>query len=261
MRKDKDDLGDYQMREDAERTLDQVFELLGQVNILHDAVQHTDLRQAQVMAALGSNIRQPHRIVAPFISNDFEQLQPMLDEISTKLKEIDDQIPSDFAADIPSDFTIGDGEAYCLGTVQNLLEQKPILRGFAGAVKCEPIGYTQSRKLAFCLISIPGLKEKLCRENHAHFGYHYHYLDKDERRSDTVLTFGNPQASAKGVTLFFEKHAVKKAEFVAKMGFWGNKKRISTYGIFALDFKKWLLSEFKQPSLDASPLWPHRSAL
>ncbi|MCQ0093403.1 hypothetical protein [Roseovarius sp. M141] len=260
MRNDKDNLADHQMRVDAERTLGQIFELLGQVNILHDAVQSIDLRQAQVMAALGTNIRQRHRIVAPLISNDFDQLQPMLDELSTTLKEIDDQIPSDFAADIPSDFTIGDSEVFCFGTVHKLLEQKPILRGFAEAVKSEPVGSTQSRKLAFCLISIPGLKEKLCRENHGHFGYHYHYLDKDERRSDTVLTFGNPQAGTKGVTLFFEKHAIKKAGFVAKMNLWGNKKRISTYATCAPDLKKWPLSEFKRPSIDASPLWSNRSA-
>lgn len=127
--------------------------------------------------------------------------QPMLDELSTKLKEIDDQISADFAADIPGDFKIGDGEVFCFGTVQKLLEQKPILRGFAEGVKSEPVGSIKSRKLAFYLISIPGLKEKLCRENHDHFGYHYHYLDKGNRRSDTVLTFRNLKASTKGVRL------------------------------------------------------------
>jgi hypothetical protein len=233
---------------------------LDQVNILYDPVQSTDLRQAQMVAEIGSNIWQRHRIVAPLISNDFEQMQPMLDELSTKLKEIDNQIPAKFSADIPSDFTIVDNEVFCFGTVQKLLEQKPILRGFAEAVKNEPIGSTQSRKLAFYLLSIPRLKGKLCRENHDHFGYHYHYLDKDKRRSDTVLTFGSPPAGTKGVTLFFEKHAINKAGFVAKMDLWGNKKRISTYKTCAPDLKKWPLSEFKRPSMDASPLWSNRSA-
>lgn len=259
MRSDENDFADHRKREDAERTLELVSEILVQVNLLYDAAQSVDLHQAQVMAALGSSIRQRHRIVGPLVSNDFEQLQPMLDELSTKLKEIDDRIPLDFASNIPSDFTIGDNEVFCFGTVQRPLEQKPILRGFAEAVKDEPVGSTQSRKLAFCLLSIPGLKEKLCRENHDHFGYHYHYLDKDKRRSDTILTFGNPQANTKDVTLFFEKHAIKKADFPAKMDTWGNKKRISTYETCAPDLRKWSLNEFKQPSKDASPLWSNRS--
>ena len=257
MRNGKDNLDDHQLRIDAERTLGEIIGLSAQVKILHDAVQNSDLQQAQVMATLGSNISQRKSIVAPLIPNDFEQLKPIMDELSANLKEIDDLIPTDFAADIPSDFTLGKSEVFCFGTVQKLLEQKPILRGLAEAVETVPVGSTQSQKLAFYLISIPGLKEKLCRENHDHFGYHYHYLDKDKRRSDTVLTFGKPQIGTKGFTLFFEKHAIKKAGFPAKMDLWGEKKRISTYETCVPDLNKRLLSEFKRPSVNASPLWPN----
>lgn len=260
MHNDTDNLTDHQMRVDTERALEQIFELLGQVTTLRNAVHTTDHGEAQVMAALVSQNRQHHGIAAPLISNDIERTQAMQGELSTKLNEIDDKIPADFAEKFPIDFSLGNNQSFCFGTVQKILERKPILRGFAEVVKSEAIGSILTQKLAFFLMTIPGLKDKLCRENHDHFGYHYHYLDKDERRSDTILTFGNPLAIANEVTLFFEPHAVKKAGFAAKMDTWGDKKRVSTYETCVPDLKKWPLSEFKRPSKHAATLWQIRSA-
>lgn len=108
-------------------------------------------------------------------------------------------------------------------------------------------------------LTIPGIKGLLKREIHGHWGYHYHYLDAKERRSDTLLTF-DPQVKTlpdgqqvKVVT--WERHS-ETSHFAARAATWGAKKRQSVHEACVRDSAKRKLIDFKKPGKDADAIWP-----
>jgi hypothetical protein len=145
---------------------------------------------------------------------------------------------------------------YCLGEVTLRSSRTEILRGYVDFLQTFPVGGDIPEVLALCLLAIPTLTGKLARENHSQFGYHYHYVDAAERRSNTILTFENRVLTPHQPTLDWEYHAEGKAEFDARVERWRTKKRKSIYSVCLPDAKKWPLAEFKTPSKEAAPVWP-----
>jgi hypothetical protein len=146
------------------------------------------------------------------------------------------------------------GERGFLGAVTVRLHRRDFLRGVVETRVTLPLTPPLPERVFLYLVSIPGLKEKLTRENHGQWGYHYHYMDANERRSDTLLTF-DQNSSASVPSLLWERHA-EGDKFKAKADKWGTGKRQSIYSVCQPDTRRWPLSAFKKPSVRASPVWP-----
>jgi len=114
---------------------------------------------------------------------------------------------------------------------------------------CNIVNDESTPKL-FYFLRISGYDDILRKENHGQ-GYHFHYCDKRERRSDTILTFDDPTPS-----LFFEKHAENKAKFIAKPMSWSSGRRFSVYGACLPIWRKMGPAHFKRPGNKASVLYP-----
>nr|WP_321442568.1 hypothetical protein [uncultured Cohaesibacter sp.] len=161
--------------------------------------------------------------------------------------------------------------AMCLGKVTLHHPFQPFLRGYLEPCETRVVAPFLPVGLVQYLEKIPYVRGSLKRENHGHWGYHYHYYDTKERRSDTLLTFDNdPTTNCPNATpckphtacnqgclpqLKWEKHS-EKGTIKAKMGRWGDEKRESAYSVCKPDTLKWDLSKFKHPKSDASDLWP-----
>ena len=101
---------------------------------------------------------------------------------------------------------------------------------------------------------MPVTKNKILRENHGHWGYHYHYLDSRDRRSDALLTFDRKITNAAKPALCWERHAEGK-KFKAQAGIWGPEKRKSVYSVCHPDALHFSLSDFNCPASDAESDW------
>lgn len=141
-----------------------------------------------------------------------------------------------------------------LGTVVFRLECSPIMRGFMELRKSEPICPDISEAVVQYLLTIPNSRDRLKRENHGHWGYHYHYLDSKERRSDTLLTFDRSSSNAINPTLFWERHSENNG-FKARAEKWGDGKRENVYGVCYPDTLRFTLKDFKHPASDAKIVW------
>ena len=78
------------------------------------------------------------------------------------------------------------------GTINQHLGRRSFYRGFLDKRRSVPLLQRSSPDVIRFLEKVPKFGEYLKRENHAHFGIHYHYLDSNKKRSDTVLCFSPP---------------------------------------------------------------------
>jgi hypothetical protein len=124
-------------------------------------------------------------------------------------------------------------------------------RGYVDRHLNVPIVRSRDPGVIHFLAKIPNVGDKLKRENHAHFGIHYHYLNSSEERSDTILCF----QLGTDWPLFSEKQAVKSSEFPARPGGWSAKKRKSVYGVLKPETRRFPAKEFRPPSTDAAIVW------
>ena len=145
--------------------------------------------------------------------------------------------------------------AWAIGAVTFSVEQFPILRGEAELRKTEPIAAGIPDFVVAFLVTVPGIKDKITRENHGHWGYHYHYLDGKGRRSDTLLTFDSKSVNVTSPNLCWERHA-EGDKFKARAGAWGSDKRQSVYSVCHPHASKFGLSAFKRPASNAAIVWP-----
>lgn len=135
----------------------------------------------------------------------------------------------------------------------------PFLRGKLEPIRRVVVAPDLPQNVLALFLTIPGLKELLKREIHGHWGYHYHYLDTKERRSDTLLTFNRQLKTlpngqqVKVVT--WERHS-EASHFAARVAAWGAKKRKSVYEACVGDSAKRNLNDFKMPAIGAEALWP-----
>lgn len=146
-------------------------------------------------------------------------------------------------------------QTWSLGSVIYRLERQPILRGEVELRRTEPIAPDIPDGVVLYLLTVPGTKDQLTRETHGHWGYHYHYLDRRNRRSDTLLTFDRGSLNALKPTLCWERHA-EGQKFKARADVWGTDKRESVYSVCHPDTSRFRLTDFKQPGADAHVVWP-----
>lgn len=163
---------------------------------------------------------------------------------------------------LPEDRTLragAEGGRWSLGTVELRGPLIPILRGSIEPVRRVVIAPRLPAGVVLFFLSIDGLRDLLVREVHGHWGYHYHYLDAKERRSDTLLTFEQnlrtlrPGQQVRVVT--WERHA-EKSKFKARAWDWADKKRESVYRACITDSAKRALTDYKVPAKDAEIVWP-----
>jgi hypothetical protein len=84
-------------------------------------------------------------------------------------------------------------------------------------------------------------------------GYHFHYSDDGKRRADILLTFSrDTMASKRPVT--WEPHAIRKADFEARVSTWGSGKRESVHIACLRDLSKRKLTDDVQPGRDSTLL-------
>ena len=145
--------------------------------------------------------------------------------------------------------------SWALGAVTFSVQKYQFLRGEIELRKTEPIAPGIPDGVIEFLVTVPGTKDKITREIHGHFGYHYHYLDSKERRSDTLLTFDRKSTSAATPDLCWERHA-EGDKFKAKAGMWGVGKRKSVYSVCHPQASSIGLGNFKRPASDAEIVWP-----
>lgn len=148
-----------------------------------------------------------------------------------------------------------DGRIWTLGAIDYLVDERPILRGDIEFRKSEPIAPGLPDVVVAHLITVPGTRDQIARETHGHWGYHYHYLDSKNRRSDTLLTFDRDTAAPVMPTLCWERHA-EGQKFKARAGKWGADKRESVYSVCRPDALRFKLVDFKRPASDAEVVWP-----
>lgn len=145
---------------------------------------------------------------------------------------------------------------WTFGTLVYRVERRQILRGDVEIRRAIPLVEAIPDTLVQYLITVPGLREQLAKERHGHWGYHYHYLDARDRRSDTLLTFDQKSATPLNPTLRWEKHAERRG-FEARAANWGDSKRESIYSVCKPDVLRFPLSEFKRPASHSKIVWPH----
>ncbi len=148
---------------------------------------------------------------------------------------------------------------WSLGTEEVRGSPIPFLRGQLEPVRRVVVAPNLPEPVVILFLSIAGLKDHLVRERHGHWGYHYHYLDRRMRRSDTLLTFERtPLKLSDGQqvrVLTWERHS-ENNHFSARAASWGDKKRESVYEACIGDSGKRALADFKKPAKDAEPVWP-----
>lgn len=145
--------------------------------------------------------------------------------------------------------------SWALGVVTFCVERLQILRGDIELRKTEPIAAGIPDEVVAFLVTVPGTRDQITRENHGHWGYHYHYLDSKGRRSDTLLTFDHASRNAATPNLCWEKHA-EGDKFKARAGAWGSDKRQSVYTVCHPHALSFGLLAFKRPASDAEIVWP-----
>ena len=133
---------------------------------------------------------------------------------------------------------------------------RKIVRGYLEPVHVVPIvASAPPRALAF-LTTIDGLKAQVDFERHGPVGWHYHYCDRNGRRSDTILSWDiHFEREKQHRPLFWEFHSDSEPKFYARPDQWGNVKRESVYATCCSDLNREIL-EFRHPSDNASPVWP-----
>ena len=137
------------------------------------------------------------------------------------------------------------------------LERKEItiVRGSLRLVQWRPIISNVSESTALFIQNVDK-RHKIIREIHGSWGYHFHYCDANEKRSDTVLSFRENLSNDGKEVVFYEAHAVGKSDFLARVDRWGRKKKESAYNACLEGLGKLALADFKKPGATAETLWP-----
>ncbi len=142
------------------------------------------------------------------------------------------------------------------GTLTQHLGRRSFYRGFLDKRRTIPLLQRSSPDVIHFLQKVPKFGDHLKRENHAHFGIHYHYLDSSKRRSDTVLCFKPPTPWP----LFAEKHAQKSAHFAARPRAWSEDRRKTVYDVLSPEKGRFKTVEFRRPSSDSALVWLENGA-
>jgi hypothetical protein len=243
-------------------SLSALGDLEQQLTTASEVLNHRRESQQYNSISYGNTNEQVRRQPMVIGGRQVEHARARIRSIHDALKRIADALdeqwglpPSDSSADGDHKFHVEGTPIWSLGTVILQIEARPILRGnieFRETLQIAPA--LTDRMVAF-LMKVPGTRDQIIREIHGHWGYHYHYLDETNRRSDTLLTFDQNSSSQANPTLSWERHA-DGDKFKARAQKWCDDKRESVYGVCFPDTKRWALSVFKRPASNAEPVWP-----
>lgn len=187
-----------------------------------------------------------------------ERLTEVLEEIDAALpeKEVDLRIVREF-----------ESENWSIGSELAVLAPRKILRGFLVPVLEVPTRVPVTLKL-FALVRISGSRDWLVRENHG-FGYHYHYVLADKRRTTTMICWDTRWQSSfkdepKGLNnrpLFHQLHNDSSKNITALPSNWGDKKRKSVRDACVPDLRRQNIADFLCATRDAQAVWPRAVAV
>lgn len=204
-------------------------------------------------STLSSSLDATSVLVLLVESDTFNRARALVDDLDEYL------VARDFEYDaIP----LPGGQAWGLGSIDLRFSHLEIYGGFLEpTLRRTIVDFVPDRVVAF-LTKIGKGDDFLKKEYHGGVGWHYHYLDRTQRRSDVVLSW-DIRADTKKIPrpLFSEKHAEGKKDFPARPDSWGNKKRVSMYEACKPDLSKWPLHEFRSPSNRAAAVWPTGAVL
>jgi hypothetical protein len=131
-----------------------------------------------------------------------------------------------------------------------VVDRQPIVRRYLDVVCSRPaITRLETPVLYFTLLALPN-GDSLMRENHG-WGYHFHYSDVGKRRADILLTFSR-DTKAKEKPVMWEPHAIKKADFEARVPAWGSGKCESVHVVCLRDLNKRKLTDYVMPGKGAN---------
>jgi len=157
-----------------------------------------------------------------------------------------------------SKWLLASDEFWTLGSTTRCFPIRNIHIGFVEPVLRIPIISRLPEAVIAFLLAIPGERDLLKREHHNQVGWHYHYLDFKQARSNLVLCWDTRAAHRQGNdhSLFQETHAESHADFKARPDLWGITKKKSMHDVCAPDLDRWPLSTFRCASAKAQPVWP-----
>lgn len=168
------------------------------------------------------------------IGSDPEEIDSLLEAVNRAVVELQEIISKNelVLPQSPEVGAIPQGKFWSFGAETIRGPLIPFLRGELEPVRRVVIAPNLPETIVLFFLSIPGLRDLLVRERHGHWGYHYHYLDSQRRRSDTLLTFEQQlrklPCGQQAKVLTWERHS-EKSHFSARAASWGEKKeRAST---------------------------------
>lgn len=141
--------------------------------------------------------------------------------------------------------------------------RRDIHRGFLDPVRSIPILNRVPDLVVLYLITVDDGEDYLKREAHSGVGWHYHYLDWNERRSNVILCWDTRWEAPKPQPepprqrgLFVEKHADGGKPFTAHPGAWGERKRESMYTACETDLLSRDIKEYRCAANKSEPVYP-----
>lgn len=154
------------------------------------------------------------------------------------------------------------GELWTVATKELRVSPRSIVGGYIQPILRIPVVVPMPDLVVYYL-TIDGERDILKREQHSHFGWHYHYLNWKEERSDRILcwdTRAELEHDDDPVGLFHELHA-EGGGFKSRPDLWRSRKRESMHNACSPDLSTWPPSAFKQASNGAEPVWPEDRTL
>lgn len=148
------------------------------------------------------------------------------------------------------------GDFFSLGTITLYSAPRKIHAGFVQPVLRLPIVTRLTDRVIAFLTRIPGYDEWLKGENHFNLGYHYHYLNAKQERSDVALCWDTRAQAQTPHPLFQEKHGESHSKFSGRPDLWGTHKRQSIHKACSKDLRRWTLDKFRMACDKAGPVWP-----
>lgn len=158
-------------------------------------------------------------------------------------------------------------QSWSFGRITEHQTMRKIYGGFVKPVRVIPIVKQLPEIVVHFLITFPRARDYLDREHHDAIGWHYHYLDRKKRRSDTILCWDTRWTESKSPgtnpprPLFQESHGEGHAQFAARADYWGETKRKSMHKACAVDLQKWPISEFRCAANKSIAVWPNGTTL
>lgn len=94
----------------------------------------------------------------------------------------------------------------------------------------------------------------VANENH-NFGYHIHYYDRKERRTNVIFTFDPQEPRGSRETTFWEGHAGGSVQAKAKPDKFGDRRKMAIHDSCVSFLRTVSKGDFKTPSTPRSVLW------